>query len=360
MLAVDDNRFFPKDLRDRLRAFLDERTLFDAELLRLSERAADGGGLSEPAADQLIELATAAFELSREPTDRAWYSELEQVSAVAADIGGVTRTHINHLTPRVLDIDELYVRMKHRGLEMIDRIQGPPRWNGPDILLRQTSFRALAEPRLFSGPGGSVTEGTTRVRFGEVEQRGIALTPIGRARYSELMAETDRELHSGSTGREAGRMIWNRSDFPVDETQMRRRGFGYFTYRVTTDTPIPHISPEADLDTLVSAGIIISTPIVYEDFLPRSAAGIFQSNLTGSIGKDNRGTAASYDINWLANTLGCEVHESEDLYATQSRRSLVACCATLGLESDRFIADPPNTADVPHSDVHNQETRHVH
>jgi uncharacterized glyoxalase superfamily metalloenzyme YdcJ len=360
MLAVDDNRFFRAGLRDRLRAFLDERTLFDAELLRLSARAADGGGLSAPEAEQLIELATAAFELSREPTDRAWYSELEQVSAVAADIGGVTRTHINHLTPRVLDIDELYVRMKLRGLEMIDRIQGPPRWNGPDVLLRQTSFRALAEPRLFSGPDGSVTEGTTRVRFGEVEQRGIALTPLGRARYSELMAETERELQSGSTELEAGRMIWNRSDFPADETQMRRRGFGYFTYRVTTDAPIPHISPEADLDTFVSAGIIIATPIVYEDFLPRSAAGIFQSNLTGGTGKDNRGTAALYDIDWLANTLGCKVHESEDLYATQSRRSLAACCVTLGLESDRFIADPPNAADVSHSDVHNQETRHVH
>ena len=32
------------------------------------------------------------------------------MSAVAADIAGVTTTHINHLTPRVLDIDELYAR----------------------------------------------------------------------------------------------------------------------------------------------------------------------------------------------------------------------------------------------------------
>ena len=31
----------------------------------------------------------AAFELSREPVDEAWYRELEAVSAVAADIGGV-------------------------------------------------------------------------------------------------------------------------------------------------------------------------------------------------------------------------------------------------------------------------------
>lgn len=46
-----------------------------------------------------LTLATAAFKLSTEAVDRAWYRELEQVSSVAADIGGVTSTHINHLTP---------------------------------------------------------------------------------------------------------------------------------------------------------------------------------------------------------------------------------------------------------------------
>ena len=38
-------------------------------------------------------------------------------------------------------------RMRARGIEMIDEIQGPPAWEGPDVLLRQTSFRALAEER---------------------------------------------------------------------------------------------------------------------------------------------------------------------------------------------------------------------
>src|SRR5690242_21581707 len=46
----------------------------------------------------------------------------------AADIAGVSTTHINHLTPRVLDIDELYRRMTARGVTMTDAIQGPPRW----------------------------------------------------------------------------------------------------------------------------------------------------------------------------------------------------------------------------------------
>ena len=106
----------------------------------------------------------------------------------------MTTTHINHLTPRVLDIDDLYASMQARGIEMIDEIQGPPRWDGPDVLLRQTSFRALAEPRTFRDADGGISQGTLRVRFGEVEARGIALTPSGRDRFDELVAAVDRRL----------------------------------------------------------------------------------------------------------------------------------------------------------------------
>ena len=78
--------------------------------------AAEGCPASE--ADDFVRRAAAAFALSRKPIDRAWYDELSAVSAVAADIAGVGTTHINHLTPRVLDIDELYRRMTERGITM--------------------------------------------------------------------------------------------------------------------------------------------------------------------------------------------------------------------------------------------------
>jgi uncharacterized glyoxalase superfamily metalloenzyme YdcJ len=84
----------------------------------------------------------------------------------------VRSTHVNHLTPRVLDIDALYARMGALGITMIDDIQGPPAWQGPDVLLRQTSFRALAEPRRFRLPDGSVTQGELRVRFGRSRRAG--------------------------------------------------------------------------------------------------------------------------------------------------------------------------------------------
>src|SRR6266536_2967133 len=154
VLVPEDRRFFGADLEGRLKNFLDARQIFPPELLALADRAIEHGELSPGDADRYQELAAASFALSPEPVDRSWYTELERVSAVAADIGGVTTTHINHLTPRVLDIDDLYASMRARGIEMIDEIQGPPRWKGPDVLLRQTSFRALSEPRMFRDPDG--------------------------------------------------------------------------------------------------------------------------------------------------------------------------------------------------------------
>ena len=121
--------------------------------------AADGGCDADEA-DDFVAQAVAAFALSREPVEKSWYDELSRVSAVAADIAGVSSTHINHLTPRVLDIDDLYRRMTERGITMIDGIQGPPRWDGPAMLLRQTSFRALAEPRRFRNDDGTIVEAT--------------------------------------------------------------------------------------------------------------------------------------------------------------------------------------------------------
>lgn len=283
MLTTGDRRFFDADLQRRLEAFLTRRRLFPDALLSLARRSTDDGGLDEPQAQRFVALATSVFELSREPVDRSWYRELEQVSAVAADIGGVSSTHVNHLTPRVLDIDDLYARMSARGIAMIDRIQGPPRWSGPAVLLRQTSFRALAEPRTFTLGDGSVVDGELRVRFGEVEARGIALTPAGRALYDELM-DADRSNSEG---------LWHKP-FPSSEEELDERGLGYFTHHDG-----------------------VREPIVYEDFLPASAAGIFRSNLDRDTVAAHGESGTAYDRGTLAAVIGREVHDPYELYRRQ-------------------------------------------
>ncbi|MBF4160739.1 VOC family protein [Nocardioides sp. CBS4Y-1] len=308
MLVPEDRRFFSADLEERLRRFIDERTLFAPEVLELADRAEAGGGLESADADRFLTLATESFALSREPVDRAWYDELERVSAVAADIGGVARTHINHLTPRVLDIDDLYVSMQARGVEMIDAIQGPPGWEGPDVLLRQTSFRALAEPRVYRETDGSLVEGTMRVRFGEVEARGIALTPAGRDIYDRAMEDQAR---------------WSEY-WPATERELHDRGLAFFTYRVA-DEPPAGLPPEAATGVdLVAGGWLVAEPIVYEDFLPRSAAGIFASNLTGTGSTDAGQGGADRDLAWLAERIGRTINVPEELYAAQSLASLRA------------------------------------
>ncbi|MBT2225409.1 DUF1338 family protein [Nonomuraea sp. NEAU-A123] len=344
MLTPADPRFFDPDLRQRLERFLAARQLFPPELLELADRAERERELPQEQAGRFLALAVDAFALAEEPIDRAWYETLERVSAVAADIGGVTSTHINHLTPRVLDIDELYRRMTERGITMIDTIQGPPRWSGPDVLLRQTSFRALAEPRALRQPDGAITTGSLRVRFGEVEARGIALTRAGRERYDDLQARadaepaehhgTDHEPVRGADGANsrarAIRSIWER-EFPATERDLALGRLGFFTYQPVPDRVRDGRPPATGLADLLDRGWVRAEPIVYEDFLPRSAAGIFQSNLSGQGVKNDSHTAAGYDADWLSGAIGREVLDPFALYETQQQQSLQGAAHALGL-----------------------------
>jgi uncharacterized glyoxalase superfamily metalloenzyme YdcJ len=331
MLVADDRRFFDPETQARLEEFIGARTLFGPGLLELADRSADQGGLDTADAERFLDLATAAFELHSGPVDHDWYFTLERISAVAADIGGVPSTHINHLTPRVLDIDDLYERMVARGITMIDEIQGPPDWEGPDVLLRQTSFKALAEHRQFRHADGTVRPGSLRVRFGEVEQRGVALTARGRDRYDRMIAEIDVRLAAapaGTTRVDVAREVW-RENLPSTERELAVQGLAFFTYRVAG--ALRQAQGTASLHELLEAEVLVPEPIVYEDFLPRSAAGIFQSNLTDEGTRDDELLGTPYDLDTLSEVIGRPIADPTLLYQAQQSASLAAAAEQLGL-----------------------------
>ena len=162
-----------------------------------------------------------------------------------------------------------------------------------------------------------MTTGDLRVRFGEVEARGIALTREGRAVYDVAIAEVAALALPTAAGRQAAASrVWQRS-FPATETGLVDAGLAYAEHRV--------------LD-----GRHVRVPVVYEDFLPQSAAGIFASNLAANLAADPvadpvaDGTphatraGVQLDAGWLADAMGRDVHDPFELYAAQVERSRVA------------------------------------
>src|SRR5207253_8341730 len=124
------------------------------------------------------------------------YIRLNEAHRLVADVVSFRGPHINHLTPRTLDIDKAQMLMVEKGMNPKETIEGPPTRRCP-ILLRQTSFKALSERIEFLGEVGGGSQGTHTARCGEIEQRAIALTESARA-------VDDRGLAAADAGDTAG------------------------------------------------------------------------------------------------------------------------------------------------------------
>ncbi len=166
-------------LRAEAEAILAKRRIYTPRALALIERHEQTGGLTEAEAIEFVAEALETFRWHGEATVSAeTYKRLHDAHRLIADVVSFKGPHINHLTPRTLDIDEVQRRMPERGITPKAVIEGPPR-RDCDILLRQTSFKALEEPIAFADEAGK-KQGTHTARFGEIEQRGVALTAKGR------------------------------------------------------------------------------------------------------------------------------------------------------------------------------------
>ena len=81
----------------------------------------------------------------------------------------------------------------------------------------------------------------------------------------------------GSDHAAVARDVWAQR-MPRTEAELEREGLGWFTYHLVADPPSG--IPPRTLRDLLDTGWAEARPVVYEDFLPQSAAGIFASNLT--------------------------------------------------------------------------------
>ncbi|MCK0713524.1 VOC family protein [Chromohalobacter sarecensis] len=303
------------ELRERAAGILAERDIFTPgarELIELSERQ---GGLTDEQADRFVAESLETFRWHQDATvDLETYEALHAEHRLIADVVCFRGPHINHLTPRTLDIDEAQRRMPAAGMNPKEVIEGPPRRDCP-ILLRQTSFKALEEPTRFAGE----RQGTHTARFGEIEQRGVALTAKGRALYDRLLAES-RQRTTGLTNAEHQRVLAEVfADFPDTEAELRHQGLAFFEYRLTAAGREAGAGAEAELEKLIEQGLVAARPITYEDFLPVSAAGIFQSNLGGG---GNQAYAGNANKEAFEEALGAKVTDELALYAERERMSL--------------------------------------
>ncbi len=316
-------------LKQRAQALLDQRQIFTPVALELIETCERQQGLNAQQAQQFIHAALETFRWHRHATvDAATYRQFLDAHPLIADIVCFRGPHINHLTPRTLDIDAAQQQMQQRGMHPKAIVEGPPQRRHP-ILLRQTSFQALDEEILFIDANDADHPGLHRARFGEIEQRGMALTPKGRALYDELLqqvrtAQPDAIRHSESYQTQLEKTF---QQFPDEATAIRQQGLGYFRY---LPGPAAMAGADADLSTLIEQQVLDAVPITYEDFLPVSAAGIFQSNLRPGEASD---FAASPNQRQFEQALGCAVQDEFAWYARIQRDSLQHSLQQLGFSA---------------------------
>ncbi len=319
-----------EELRAEAEAILQKRQIFTAGAIELTEKAERQGGLDDDDAKRFVAEVLETFRWHDQANvGLAMYKRLHDAHRLIADVVSFKGPHINHLTPRTLDIDEVQRLMPGYGIAPKAVVEGPPSRRCA-ILLRQTSFKALEEAVSFRDASSNWQEGTHTARFGEIESRGIALTPKGRALYDKLLTVSRKVIRPAADGSNATAYEEALADafapFPDSWADIREQGLGYFRFSLTEKGKSATASAESSVDQLVENSLVCFDPIIYEDFLPVSAAGIFQSNLGDEAAQE---FTASPNQQRFERDLGTPVLNEFDHYADIEAKSIAECRARL-------------------------------
>lgn len=324
----------PEEVRKGAENILASRKIFSDRLLELVAINKEQGGLTEQQASEFVFEAIKTFKWHKNTNvSDGFYKRLHGISPLAADIVCFRGPHINHLTPRSLRIGKVHITLNEQGIKTIRAVQGPATRRHSPILLQQTSFTAIDEAVEFVRENGEVVQGTHAARFGEIEQRGVALTPKGREEYDIRIAKVEaraKELSPEEYKTEYPKILEQEFEtFPDGWESLRIQGLAYFTYKPTQKGLDAKKISTNKLDVLIERGFIEAVPITYEDFLPVSAAGIFKSNLGKEedeierVSKSNQGE--------FEEALRSEVLNPFDIYASDQASSLRDTYMQLGI-----------------------------
>ncbi len=234
--------------------------------------------------------------------------------------------------------------LPHAGFK--DFTEGPS--EDTPILLRQDAYKALTEPVAFAEEDGSTVETTHTARFGEIEERGYATTPAGRALYDECLAaaEAARAADPSLAKRDfAAYEAMNASNFarfPKSLRALVEAGLVFARYEPTAKgleaAAAGAVPATIDLLALVDAGLVDFEGLRYEDFLPVSAAGIFASNLQQYGTKSTAEARPTYSQAMLEEILGRPIVDTSAVSAALEAESMLDCYGRLGL-LDRVPAE---------------------
>ncbi|KQQ53771.1 VOC family protein [Pseudomonas syringae] len=312
---------------------LQARSIFTPKAIELIGLHETYGGLTADQSEIFVAESLETFRWhSLATVSYETFNKLQQQHRLIADVVAFKGPHINHLTPRTLDIDAVQSAMPSKGIVPKAVIEGPPK-RKVAILLRQTSFKALNEHIAFPGENGDV-DGRHSARFGEIEQRGAALTLKGRELYDRLLLAAKAEL--GRPPSEANALqyaeIMQRIflAFPDDLKELYDNGLIFVRYYPVLDRLMSYQSADLkgwSLQDLITEGLLKYSPVVYEDFLPVSAAGIFQSNLGDEASETGLSGSSRFDFE---SALGSRVQDEFPLYEEIQTRSLNASLKALG------------------------------
>ena len=334
-----------EEARRAAAAALAGRNIFTPRCLELIEEFEGNGGFDETRAREFVATAVETFRWRGAATVPAEvYRKLHSAHPLIADIACFDGPHINHLTLAALDIDAAQQALAASEMKPKAIIEGPPRRRFP-ILLRQTSFKALPEPIVFLKATGAPAVGVHTARFGEIEQRGVALTAKGRALYDRLLAAAHARVPiAGDASNAVAHMEELRrcfEAFPDDAATLRAERMAFFRYSPTAGGAKRTAEGEGpfSVEGLLQAGLLQIEPIVYEDFLPVSAAGIFRSNLdaTGPGKFTERSNLRAFE-----EALGAAVLDETALYQEAEAASLDASLRALGLSGASARGGPIN------------------